>query len=91
MRTLLAILAGRPFRTVTERKDAQMSDLMAETERAALIDQEAWKLLLNYAESGLEDDIDEAGEFDEDTYEEIQEKAWEILRELRAEHLDGGR
>jgi hypothetical protein len=64
-------------------------DLMADTEHAAMVDREAWKLLLSYAVSGLEDDIDEAGEFDEATYEEITAKAWDLLREMKAEHLGG--
>jgi hypothetical protein len=64
-------------------------NLMAECEHAATVDREAWKLLLSYAESGLEDDIDEDGAFDEDIYEEITEKAWDLLRELKAEHVGG--
>lgn len=50
------------------------------------IDRQAWKLLLSYAESGLEDDIDEEGEFDEAVYDRIQSRAWDILHELRDAH-----
>lgn len=43
---------------------------------------EAWKLIIMYAESGLEDDIDEDGDFSEKDYERITARAWAILRSL---------
>lgn len=46
---------------------------------------EAWRLLLSYAESGLEDDLNEDG-LDEEFYGKIIEYAWVILRGLRAAH-----
>lgn len=51
------------------------------------IERQAWKLLLMYAESGMDDDIDEDGEFDEDDYRKIQGCARQIIRELRVAHV----
>lgn len=46
----------------------------------------AWHLVLGYAQSGLEDDIDEDGEFSTQDYEAITEAAWSALDGLKREH-----
>jgi hypothetical protein len=51
-------------------------------------EREAWKLVLMYAESGVEDDMDEAGEFDEDVYAQIQERAMQIIHDLRTDKVE---
>jgi hypothetical protein len=52
------------------------------------VDREAWRLLLMYAESGMEDDIDEDGDFDEDMYKAIQERAMQIIHDLRTDKVE---
>lgn len=61
--------------------------MIAETQHDATVDLEAWKLVLSGAESHVEDAIDEDGQFDEATYDQILDRAMDIIKELRAEHL----
>jgi hypothetical protein len=51
----------------------------------------AWKTVLMYAESGVEDDIDEDGDFTEDEHRAVVARAMDIIHELREQHTDGVR
>lgn len=53
------------------------------TDDVTNINREAWKLLLAYAESGLEDDFDENGDFTEEEYAAITAGAWNLLDILK--------
>lgn len=57
------------------------------------VDREAWKLVLEGAESHLDDVIDETGEYSPEDWDRVTDRAVELTRELRAEHIgeeDGG-
>lgn len=55
------------------------------------IEVEAWRLVCNYAESGVEDDIDESDDYTEDDHDAIVERAMDIIRDLREQHTAGRR
>lgn len=49
------------------------------------IDKEAWFLILLYAESGIEDDIDEDAQYTVKEYDAIHIRAFEIIKQMRDE------
>lgn len=51
------------------------------------IEREAWKLLLDGAESHWEDAIDEDDEFPEDVYQKILDRCGDHIKRLREEHV----
>ena len=58
---------------------ARQEPVEVDTER------EAWTLVLNGAESHVEDAIDEDGSFTADEFEKITSRALQIIKELREE------
>lgn len=48
-------------------------------------EREAWTLILNGAESHVEDAINEDGSFTSDEYEKITSRAMELIKQLREE------
>lgn len=50
------------------------------------VEREAWRMLLNGAESHWEDDIDEGGKYPEDVYEKILDRCGDLIKRLRKEH-----
>ena len=66
-----------------------MSEMLDEAPTPLTDDQkrlEAWRMLLNGAESHLEDAINEDGDWSDEDFEEVLKGAREILRQLRAKH-----
>lgn len=49
------------------------------------VEREAWTLILNGAESYVEDAVDEDGSFTADEFEEITSRAMEVIKGLRKE------
>jgi hypothetical protein len=50
----------------------------------------AWRLLLDGAESHVEDALDEAGDYEDGEFDAIRDRAMALIKELRKEH-DAGR
>lgn len=57
------------------------------TELDAAIEREAWRMLLNAAESHVEDAINEDPDVTDDAaFNQIRDRAMDLIRELREQH-----
>ena len=65
----------------------QAMESLASRQESVPVDteREAWTLILNGAESHVEDAIDEDGSFTPDEYEKITSRALELIKQLREE------
>lgn len=81
-----AVIAA--FRQVTPDEFVDDEDEPDESYDEDRIEREAWKLLLDGAESYWEDAIDEDGEFPEDVYRKILDRCGDHIGHLRVVHLE---